>query len=44
MKGRAIDSGFLGPVGRSEADVCAFHLAAAFGLTPQRLASALNLS
>src|SRR5277367_352605 len=36
---RAVDLGFLGPVGRSETDDRAFHLAMVFGLTPWRLAS-----
>jgi hypothetical protein len=39
-----VDLGFLGPVGRSETDDRAFHLAMVFGLTPWRLASALKLS
>ena len=30
---RTVDLGFLGPVGRSETDVRAFHLAMVFGLT-----------
>ena len=31
---RAVDRGSLGPVGRSETDDRAFHLAMVFGLTP----------
>jgi len=36
--------GLLRPVRRSEIDFRAFHLATVFGLTPNRLASALRLS
>ena len=41
---RTVDLGSFGPVGRSETEVRAFHLATVFGLIPQRFASPLRLS